>query len=83
MIGGEQSQQTDSFKQVGTQWNQNHPTPRIGIGDISRQAGGSFSPHTEHQNGLDFDVRYVGKNGYQGPLDLAITNDLVNIYDRA
>lgn len=67
---------------VGTQWSQSHPTPRIGIGDLSRQPGGSFFPHDEHQNGLDFDVRYVGKNGYEGALDLSKANDFSK-YDRA
>lgn len=74
---------------VGAQWFQSHPTPQIGIGDISRENGGPFRnlttyalEHDEHQNGLDFDVRYVGKNGYQGPLDLSKANDFSN-YDKA
>jgi murein endopeptidase len=72
---------------VGAQWYQNHPTPRIGVGDISRQNGGQFLPHSEHQNGLDVDIRYVGKEtspgvNYEGPINLTNTNDLTNLYDR-
>jgi hypothetical protein len=51
---------------VGLWWNQ---SPRMGIGDISRQGGGSFPPHGSHQNGLDIDVRYVRNDGQEGPLD--------------
>lgn len=39
--------------------------PREQPGDMSRQLGGAFSPHVEHQNGLDVDVRYV-RNGWNG-----------------
>ena len=47
-----------------------------------------FPPHTCHQNGLDIDVRYVGKeitpgNNYEGPIDLMNTSDLTNLYDRS
>lgn len=70
---------------VGAQWYQNHPTPRIGVGDISLQNGGQFLPHSEHQNGLDVDIRYVGKEtspgvNYEGPINLTNTNDLTNLY---
>jgi murein endopeptidase len=53
---------------VGLWWNQ---TPRIGIGDLSRQGGGSFLPHTSHQNGLDVDARYFRMDGQEAPLNLA------------
>lgn len=68
---------------VGNQWFQNHPTPRIGILDISRPTGGAFAPHAEHQNGLDIDVRYVRNDGQDGPLDLADPNQLQNLYSRS
>lgn len=52
------------------------PSPRIGVGNISRQGGGSFNPpHTSHQNGLDLDIRYVKNNGMEGPLDLTVPSD--------
>jgi murein endopeptidase len=59
------------IKDVGAQWSAPHPTPRIGILDISRQNGGLFSPHDSHQNGLDVDVRYVRNDGTEGALDLS------------
>jgi hypothetical protein len=76
-------------KKVGTLWYQNHANQPFGVGDISRQNGGQFlnaitglPDHAEHWNGLDVDVRYVGKDNYVGPLDLANTNQLTNVYDR-
>ena len=68
---------------VGNRWFQSHPTPHIGILDISRSLGGSFPPHSEHQNGLDIDVRYVRNDGQDGPLDLADPNQMQNLYSRA
>jgi hypothetical protein len=42
---------------VGINWGR---TPFIGIGDLSQgPSGGSFPPHSSHQNGLDIDIRYV------------------------
>jgi murein endopeptidase len=74
---------------VGTQWAQNHPTPRIRILDLSRQNGGEFrnqqtqkKEHKCHQNGLDIDVRYVGNNG-ETAIDLMNTKDLTNVYNRS
>lgn len=67
---------------VGAQWFQSHPMPQIGIGDISRVNGGPFSPHDEHQNGLDFDVRYVRKNGIADSLNLAVKSQKKNWYDK-
>ncbi|MBI5235998.1 MAG: penicillin-insensitive murein endopeptidase, partial [Deltaproteobacteria bacterium] len=46
--------------------------PRIGIGDLSRRGGGYFSPHHEHQNGLDADVRYVRSDNAEAGLDLSV-----------
>ncbi|HJS67716.1 MAG TPA: penicillin-insensitive murein endopeptidase [Nitrospiraceae bacterium] len=68
---------------VGAQWFQSHPIPRMGIVDISRENGGPFPPHGEHQNGLDIDIRYVRKSGIEGPLDLAVKSQKKNWYDRA
>jgi hypothetical protein len=43
--------------------------PRVGIGDLSRPRGGDFGPkHASHQNGLDVDVYYPRKDGFErGP----------------
>lgn len=59
---------------VATQWSQSHPTPRIGILDISSEMGGPFFPHSEHQNGLDIDVRYVRNDGAELGVNLSIQN---------
>jgi len=52
--------------------------PRIQTGDMSLRTGGLFAtcgdPHEWHRNGLDVDVRYVGKDGYEGPLDICLQN---------
>jgi murein endopeptidase len=62
---------------VGAQWT---PNPRFGVLDISRQFGGSFQPdHTEHQNGLDIDVRYVRNDGQEGRVNVA---NQQNLYSR-
>lgn len=67
-------------EQVGRQWYVHHSGgPRMGLGDMSRQGGGSFLPeHVTHQNGTDLDVRYVrttavdwyGQTTFEAPLDL-------------
>ena len=42
--------------------------PRLGIGDVSRRAGGPFGPvHASHQNGLDVDVYYPRRDGRERP----------------
>jgi murein endopeptidase len=33
--------------------------PKVHVGDISRKAGGPFSPHISHQHGRDVDMGYV------------------------
>jgi LysM repeat protein len=33
--------------------------PKVHVGDISRQGGGKFPPHSSHQHGRDVDVGYV------------------------
>ncbi|MEM7676265.1 MAG: penicillin-insensitive murein endopeptidase [Myxococcota bacterium] len=45
---------------------------RLGVGDLSLRRGGSFPPHTSHQNGLDIDMRYVRRDRRSVPLDLRI-----------
>ena len=53
-----------------------HPeAARIGVGDLSRPAGGDFGDgygapgHASHQNGLDADVYYPRKDGRERPPD--------------
>lgn len=65
----------DTIADVGGGWYNSHPTPRMGILDISRQGGGPFAHHDCHQNGLDVDVRYVRDDGQEAPLDLRSSPD--------
>lgn len=46
-------------------------TGPLQIGDMSRQNGGYFSPHGSHQNGLDYDGRYVRVDRERISLDIA------------
>ena len=66
---------------LGEWWARTHPAqPRIGIGDLSRQAGGPFTGpvvgHASHQNGLDVDIRLVRRDG-------AESGTGADTYDRA
>ena len=58
-------------------WAEAYPEkPRLGIGDLSREAGGPFrDAHLSHQNGLDVDVRLPRRDGVEGPAN-------PGIYDR-
>jgi hypothetical protein len=38
---------------------------RVAVGDISRQHGGYFPPHSSHRVGLDADIRPIRKGGTQ------------------
>lgn len=68
-----------------------HPeAPRVGIGDLSRPAGGEFGRrfgppgHASHQNGLDVDVYYPRRDRRERPparpgqIDRALAQDLVD-----
>jgi murein endopeptidase len=73
----------------------NPDAPRIGVGDLSRPAGGNFGPrygapgHASHQNGLDVDVYYPRLDRHErGPakvaqVDRALAQDLVDRFVRA
>jgi len=66
---------------LGEWWARTHPAqPRLGIGDLSRRAGGRFvGPvvgHASHQNGLDVDIRLVRRDG-------AESGTGADTYDRA
>jgi murein endopeptidase len=73
-----------------------HPgAARVGIGDLSRPAGGDFGAqfgapgHASHQNGLDADVYYPRRDGRErGPasvaqVDRALAQDLADRFVRA
>lgn len=73
----------------------NPDAPRVGVGDLSRPAGGDFGPrygppgHASHQNGLDVDVYYPRLDRRErGPakvaqVDRALAQDLVDRFVRA
>lgn len=45
---------------IGTIWQKEYPDgPRIGVGNISYQAGGKMEPHKSHQKGIDVDLAPV------------------------
>lgn len=51
---------------VAKDWYYSVGWPRIGIGDISREHGGSFPPHSTHKDGLDTDIRPMRNDGVEG-----------------
>lgn len=69
--GGQEGME-DVIRGVALRWFAAHTSgPRLQFGDISRQGGGYFYPHSSHQNGLDVDLRYVRNDGTEGPLNLS------------
>ena len=76
------------IRAVAKWWAAAHPNaPRLGIGDLSRQAGGAFTGpivgHASHQNGLDVNIRLVRRDGAERAVDpstydRALTQRLVN-----
>jgi hypothetical protein len=55
---------------IAAAWKQRHlQGPRIGIGDISCQGGGSMVPrHKSHQKGIDVDIRPARGDGREEPV---------------
>ena len=44
--------------------------PRMGVGNISKQNGGNFPPHSSHRLGVDIDVRPARTSG-EGPVTIS------------
>lgn len=80
---------------VGREWYLRHPEgPRISIGDMALQDGGTFEGHQTHKSGRDADVRYVRNDeleiNYSFPLNpndpippgysQTLTQELVNLF---
>lgn len=59
----------DQFYAAGLTWNATH-TVMIQITRCSYQNGGDMPDANSHENGLDFDIRYVRTDGTVAPLDL-------------
>jgi Penicillin-insensitive murein endopeptidase len=58
--------------ELGEWWNRNYPRqPRLGVGDISLEGGGSMGGHLSHENGLDVDIRLVRADGREAGVDAA------------
>ena len=56
------------IENVGRKWKSSGL--QVNVMDLGLNKGGRFSPHRSHQNGLDVDIRYVRKDGKNGPLDI-------------
>ena len=57
---------------LGEWWARTHPgQPRLGIGDLSLEAGGPVIGHASHENGLDVDIRLVRRDGREAGADPA------------
>jgi hypothetical protein len=78
----------DALVKIGHRWTQLHPNgPRIGVGDISKQGGGEFSPHKSHRKGTDVDIRPVRSDGKQArthhevvEYSRGLTRELVKVF---
>lgn len=77
---------TISFiERLGRLFDQLNPGQEFGVGDISKEGGGSFPPHSSHRQGTDIDIRPLRLDDAREPVtfrnseydDLA-TQDLVN-----
>jgi RHS repeat-associated protein len=61
--------------------------PEFGVGDISKEGGGPFSPHTSHQFGRDIDIWPLRTAGERGPVSVGqplyspdYTNQVIQIF---
>ena len=71
---------------IGEKWNTLHPDAPIGVGNISKQGGGTLPPHASHKKGIDVDLRPMRKDKAQEPVTFqdsaysrALTQELVNV----
>ena len=44
--------------------------PRMGVGNVSKENGGTFPPHSSHKRGVDMDVR-PGRTSGEGPVTIS------------
>ncbi len=59
----------DFFVHLGEAWEQEHDVP-FQVGDMSRQGGGPFPPHSAHENGNEADMRPFRRDGEMAPTDI-------------
>ena len=72
-----------AIQSIGAAWADTHSFP-IFVGDISRNGGGLFPPHSSHKDGRDVDLRPFRHNGEPGATNIndpsydhALTRELV------
>lgn len=63
-----------ALQELGESWAARRNTPRIQIGDISRQGGGPFPPHGAHQKGVEADLRPMTNNGIEEATNIHAVN---------
>lgn len=56
--------------EIAAAWSAKHPQIQLAVGDISRRGGGSFPPHSDHQDGRDVDFRPLTNNGRNEPTNI-------------
>jgi len=60
-------------ERVAREWRRLYPDyPIITSMDMSRKNGGTFLPHTQHENGLELDMRYIRNDGSSGEVDFNV-----------
>lgn len=62
------------IQELGESWAAMRTSPRIQVGDISRQGGGPFSPHAAHQKGVEADLRPATNNGIEEATNINAAN---------
>ncbi|HYY95208.1 MAG TPA: penicillin-insensitive murein endopeptidase, partial [Pyrinomonadaceae bacterium] len=55
-------------------WASRHPGLKLVVADISRQGGGPFPPHLDHQDGREVDIWPVTNNGQPEPTNIYAPN---------
>jgi tetratricopeptide (TPR) repeat protein len=67
-------------------WAARHPGLKLVVADISRQGGGPFPPHLDHQDGREFDIWPATNNGQLEPTNIYapnysrdLTTELINL----
>jgi len=60
-----------ALQRICAQFSTKFADVKVGIGDISLQAGGELLPHRSHKNGLNVDVRPLRKDKKNIPVSIA------------
>lgn len=57
----------DFFVRLGEAWENEGQEVPFQVGDLSRQGGGPFPPHSSHKNGNEADLRPFRRDGEMAP----------------